>query len=451
MRAAPSAARAALALVLGVVAATGLGAPAGAASSAGAPRQAGVLSPGGLTVGDGQRSLRVAQATELSPAGQQVAVAGSGYDTDKGVYVALCLVTPADRPPSPCGGGIDIDGVSGASAWISSNPPSYGEGLAIPYGEGGTFSVTVSVSPVLAGGFDCRQVQCAIVTRNDHVRTADRSQDLAIPVRFGAGEVAPPAPVPAPAPEVPASTAPAPTAPPTTLAPPPAPTTAAPAPAPEATLSADGRTARVGARSVTVSQVEGLGPDGDVVTVEGQGFDEATGVLVSLCRVSEDRSLAPNPCFAGSTPNASRWISSSPPDFAPDTVVPFDAGGRFSVQVDVAAILDAATDCRELDCALVVRRDDTAPDDRSLDLAVPVSFSAEAAPAPSSTEAQLAAAPTGSDGGGGSSAVPWIVGAVVVVGVGAMAVLAVRRRRRDTQGEPSPPAGDASPLAGEAS
>jgi len=106
------------------------------------------------TNADGQRTLRVGRSQGLAPSGQTVAVAGSGYDVSKGVYVALCLVTPADQAPSPCGGGIDIDGVSGASAWISSNPPSYGEGLAQPYGEGGSFSVTVDVGPSLAGGID---------------------------------------------------------------------------------------------------------------------------------------------------------------------------------------------------------------------------------------------------------------------------------------------------------
>src|SRR5690606_12515977 len=154
----------------------------------------GTVGGDGLSATDGQRTLRVAQSQGLASGGQTVAVAGSGYDVAKGIYVALCLVTPADQPPSPCGGGIDIDGTSGASAWISSNPPSYGEGLAQPYGDGGTFSVSVQVSATLAGGFDCRRVQCAIVTRNDHVRTADRSQDVIVPVTFsdGPAESAPP-------------------------------------------------------------------------------------------------------------------------------------------------------------------------------------------------------------------------------------------------------------------
>ena len=435
----------ALALALVTLALPGRGAAAApTAPLAAQVRPGGSVSADGLTVTDGQRTLRASQVTDLDPGGQQVAVAGSGYDTSKGIYVALCLVTPGDQPPSPCGGGIDIDGTSGASAWISSNPPSYGVGLASPYGAGGTFSTTVAVSPVLSGGFDCRQVQCAIVTRNDHVRTADRGQDLLLPVRFGTGAAAP-----APTPEAPASTAPAPTtvppttAPPTTLAPPPAPTTTAPAPAPEATLSDDGRTASEGGRSLTVSQVEDLAPDGDVVTVEAEGFDEGRGVLVSVCRVAESPSEAPGPCLAGATPGSSVWISSDPPEYAADLVEPYDDGG-FSVELDVAAVIDADTDCRKVECAVVVRRDDTDADDRTLDLAVPVAFAEEQeAPATTTTapatDDVVATADAGSGSGGGP--LPWALGAVgLLAAVGATLLVLRARHRGDVP--PGAPAGE---------
>jgi cobalamin biosynthesis Mg chelatase CobN len=54
---------------------------------------------------------------------------------------------------------------------------------------------------------DCRRVSCAIVSRNDHTRTGDRSQDVVIPVTFAAdAPVALPAPAPATVP-LPAPTA----------------------------------------------------------------------------------------------------------------------------------------------------------------------------------------------------------------------------------------------------
>ncbi|HEX5588234.1 MAG TPA: ABC transporter substrate-binding protein [Acidimicrobiia bacterium] len=130
---------------------------------------------------DGTRTLTVAQTSDLDPNGQSLQVDGAGYDDTKGIYVALCVMPPAGQAPGACGG----IGAAGA-AWVSSNPPSYGGGLATPYGPGGTFSVSLSVSPTI-GTADCRAVQCAVVTRNDHTRTGDRSQDLLVPVRFAGG------------------------------------------------------------------------------------------------------------------------------------------------------------------------------------------------------------------------------------------------------------------------
>jgi hypothetical protein len=81
---------------------------------------------------------------------------------------------------------VDTSGSGGGSAWISSNPPSYGTGLVTPYGPGGSFTVTLSVvarDPVT--GTDCTRVVCSVVTRADHTRTADRSQDTRVRLTFG--------------------------------------------------------------------------------------------------------------------------------------------------------------------------------------------------------------------------------------------------------------------------
>lgn len=133
---------------------------------------------------DGTRTLRVSQATGLAAEGQSVVVEGSGYDTSKGIYVALCVRTAKGVMPSPCGGGADTDGGAGASIWISDNPPEYAKGLTIAYGPGGSFRVTFRAGPTINSAIDCRAVQCAIVTRADHTILSDRSQDLQIPVTF---------------------------------------------------------------------------------------------------------------------------------------------------------------------------------------------------------------------------------------------------------------------------
>ncbi|MDG4830886.1 hypothetical protein O7627_16440 [Solwaraspora sp. WMMD1047] len=141
----------------------------------------------------GQR-LTVSKSSGVSRAGERVTVTGSGYDETKGIYVAFCVDNGAGRLPTPCGGGADLSGSLGASHWISSNPPSYGEGLAVPYGPGGSFRVQLSLTAKI-GDVDCTVRTCSVVTRNDHTRSADRGQDVRVPIRFAAAPAgnAPPA------------------------------------------------------------------------------------------------------------------------------------------------------------------------------------------------------------------------------------------------------------------
>ena len=397
------------------------------------------LSPDGRTATDGVRTLTVSQVHGLSPAGQTVSVAGLGYDTNKGVYVALCVIPPRDVLPTPCGGGIDMEGQAGASQWISSNPPSYGVGLARPYGPGGSFDTTFHLSPMISPTVDCRQVRCAVLTRNDHSRSTDRSQDILVPVAFaavapnaasapsGAGrsDVAPGA---AGAPR----TAPATTAPPTT-APVPTTTTTTTPPAPEATVSPDGRSVTDGRRTLRADRVEGLDPEGDVVTVSGERFDATRGVYVALCR-TDGEGPAPGPCATGE--GRAAWIVSDPPAWGADLATPYDAGGRFEVELELAARLDATTDCADegVRCAVVVRADDTATADRSLDLALPVAFGAgEPAEevASARTERGAAAPASSSDRGTGSGgwALP-AAGLAATLAAGAAGLAWWRLRRR---------------------
>lgn len=130
------------------------------------------------------KTLTVSQGSGLAVDGQPVRVTGSGYDRSKGIYVAFCVDNGPGRVPTPCGGGADTEGDSGGSVWISDLPPAYGSGLARPYGDGGTFDVTITVRAQLDEETDCRVVRCAVVTRNDHTRSDDRSQDVVVPVSF---------------------------------------------------------------------------------------------------------------------------------------------------------------------------------------------------------------------------------------------------------------------------
>ncbi|UPT21603.1 hypothetical protein FOF52_12140 [Thermobifida alba] len=143
-----------------------------------------------LAATTGGPSLTVSKTSGLNPEGEQITVTGSGYDTSKGIYVSFCDISNADATtaPGPCIGGVDMSGESGASVWISSNPPPYGQGLAQPYeGSGTNGSFTVQLTVRAADEFtDClaEGVHCAVVTRNDHTRSSDRSQDVFVPVTF---------------------------------------------------------------------------------------------------------------------------------------------------------------------------------------------------------------------------------------------------------------------------
>lgn len=129
------------------------------------------------------QTLTTTQAKKLAAKGQFVTVTGRRYDETVGIYVALCVLPAGGGIPTPCGGGVDKTGAKGASEWVSSNPPPYGVGLAVPYGIGGSFKVKLKVGPII-GTFDCRKVKCGIITKADHLNEEDRTADVVIPVSF---------------------------------------------------------------------------------------------------------------------------------------------------------------------------------------------------------------------------------------------------------------------------
>ncbi len=423
------------------------------APSAGAARVADPLvapattpSADGRSATDGVRTLAVSQAAGLNPSGQAIRVLGSGYETNKGVYVALCVIPPRNTAPSPCGGGADMDRSAGAAEWISNNPPPYAVGLTKPYGAGGSFDTTFLVSPMISPTIDCRTVRCAIVTRNDHTRGSDRSQDIFVPVSFAAPVAQAPTPTPAaPAPQQPgvdqtAPTAPQTTAPTTAPSTPAAPTTTiattTTVPAPTATVAEDGLSVADGTRTLSASVTTDLDPQGETVELVAEGFDTTRGVFVSLCALDPE-SGAPVTCASGE--DRSAWFTNTPPEWAEQSLV--YEGDGFTAELELEAVIDSDTDCREVECVVAVRADDTEATDRSLDLFLPVSFAEESdggdedAVTVDDSEQQTIAAVEDADGDSGfplAALVGLIVVLAALAGVGAYVI----RRRR---GPPSPP------------
>lgn len=115
--------------------------------------------------------------------GEVLTITGNRFDETVGIYVAFCVTPKKGYIPSPCGGGADQTGATGASKWISSNPPPYGQGVATPFRAGGRFTVKIKVVSKI-GAVDCRKKSCSVVVRADHTRSDDRSHDLVVPITF---------------------------------------------------------------------------------------------------------------------------------------------------------------------------------------------------------------------------------------------------------------------------
>ncbi len=133
--------------------------------------------------GDNGQRVIVSKTEDLNPRKQRIIVRGRNFDPRVGIYVGLCVQPKKGQKPTPCGGGVDMQGASGSSAWISSNPPPYARSLVTPFKKNGRFRTVITVSSKI-GDVDCRRVQCAIAVRADHLRSRDRSHDVIIPVDF---------------------------------------------------------------------------------------------------------------------------------------------------------------------------------------------------------------------------------------------------------------------------
>ena len=140
------------------------------------------VAPTTTVVAAGRPKLSVSQTNNLNPNGTSVTVRGTGYDVNKGVYVIVCTQA-APGPQATCIGGINIDGSSSSSVWVSSNPPNYAVGLTTPFLPDGSFNIEL-VIVAKSGLLDCTVLKCGVVTRSDHLRYTDRTQDVFVPISF---------------------------------------------------------------------------------------------------------------------------------------------------------------------------------------------------------------------------------------------------------------------------
>ncbi|MGV9312216.1 hypothetical protein ACWDR0_08460 [Streptomyces sp. NPDC003691] len=143
-------------------------------------------------------TLSLTAPSTAAAAGQNVTVSGSGYNTSQGVYVGLCAVPAGvnvndqstwSAKPTPCLGGQDQAGTTGASHWVNSDwwwmSPNNSSAYNVVNNRG-SFSVNIHVKAQISSSVTCGQggVTCAIVTRADHFDSNDRKYDVYVPVTF---------------------------------------------------------------------------------------------------------------------------------------------------------------------------------------------------------------------------------------------------------------------------
>ncbi|MGC9539399.1 hypothetical protein [Streptomyces sp. UG1] len=153
----------------------------GLATSASAATATRTVTDGGTTY-----NLSLTSPDTAAAAGQVITVSGAGYNTGQGIYVSLCVVdgAPGANKPTPCLGGQDESGSTGASHWVNN---TFGGMFAntSKFGSGGSFRVQIFVKAALDDGSVCGQdVECAVVTRADHFDSEDRKYDVHAPITF---------------------------------------------------------------------------------------------------------------------------------------------------------------------------------------------------------------------------------------------------------------------------
>lgn len=127
--------------------------------------------------------------------GDRLIVTGDGFDSSRGIYVAICRVPDAvDVKPGPCLGGVpELDnesGGAGAVEWAPSNWINrdwawrlFGA-RSFDNPRTGSFTAYVVVSKAVEEQVNCLLDQCGVYTRNDHTALDNRMQDLYVRVEF---------------------------------------------------------------------------------------------------------------------------------------------------------------------------------------------------------------------------------------------------------------------------
>ena len=118
--------------------------------------------------------VRVLNANKVSTKNGLVSIGVSGLPKDHGIYISQCMGIPEGKSePTAC------NPAAASKLWVSNVPADIKMGATSGKGK-----VTLKVDKYFKDG-DCIHTKCIIFVTNDHNAAADKSENQAIPFKFG--------------------------------------------------------------------------------------------------------------------------------------------------------------------------------------------------------------------------------------------------------------------------
>lgn len=133
----------------------------------------------------GARTVAVSVAADLPDTNAGLTVTGSGFDPTVDAYLAVCRadIAAADPLTACLGGPIPDENDTAGWALVSNDPE--GKRNAAVFGEGGSFSVDLTLVSAVTSGVDCVNGGCVLIVRSTG-DAASRPKDITIKLGFAA-------------------------------------------------------------------------------------------------------------------------------------------------------------------------------------------------------------------------------------------------------------------------
>jgi hypothetical protein len=123
---------------------------------------------------DAATKVRVLNANKVSTKNGLVTIGLSGLPKEHGIYISQCMgIEEGKTEPSAC------NPAPASKVWVSNLPADIKMGA-----KPGTGKVTIKVDKYFKNG-DCIHTKCIIFVTSDHNASDDKSENQAIPFKFG--------------------------------------------------------------------------------------------------------------------------------------------------------------------------------------------------------------------------------------------------------------------------